>query len=394
MRSLYQVLKASKLNPVSAPDMFTALWAKNISGGGSVPTEHEYTGTVPTPITANGEPLISWTIYGDMQQSGTPTPDSPIYPLEVSNKSANLYSFPYTLTLSLTGSGNNRTVTNTQYIRSNIIELKPNTTYYFSGERANADDNFGRIALFTDKPEIGSVSTHFYSFSNNGNTTFTTDATEKYALVYLAQPSDYQTNYKMMLAESSTPVAYEPYGMYKIPILSGGVTTNVYTAEPLRKIGDYTDYKSESVEYRAVYKLVLDGTENWGTASGNFYLGTVTPDYMRGQNINYAVCSHYQSYPQTSTITNVPDKNISFSYGTTSQRLYVVDSSFNGNSTDFKAYLAEQYAAGTPVCVWYVLATPTTTTVEGPEIPTSNGEQTFDVDTTLKPSEVYIKYKG
>ena len=171
-------------------------------------------------------------------------------------------------------------------------------------------------------------------------------------------------------------------------------------------------YLGEVQTTRKIKKLVLTGEENWGTASSNFYLGTVAPDYMRGQNINYAVCSHYQTYPQTNTITNIPDKNISFSYGTTSQRLYVVDSSFNGNSTDFKAYLAQQYAAGTPVCVWYVLANEETAVVNEPlmrigdyadtlskaqalvSIPTNNGSTTVDVDTTVKPSEVYIKYMG
>lgn len=33
-------------------------------------------------------------------------------------------------------------------------------------------------------------------------------------------------------------------------------------------------------------------------------------------------------------------------------------------------------------------------TLEVPELPTNNGSNTLDVETTLKPSEVYIKYKG
>ena len=82
------------------------------------------------------------------------------------------------------------------------------------------------------------------------------------------------------------------------------------------------------------------------------------------------------------------------------------------NISSWKSYLAAQYAAGTPVTVWYVLAEPTTGIVNEPirkigeyadtlsmeqagvSIPTNNGSTTVDVETTLKPSEVYIKYKG
>lgn len=74
-----------------------------------------------------------------------------------------------------------------------------------------------------------------------------------------------------------------------------------------------------------------------------------------------------------------------------------------------KEYLSAQYANGTPVTIWYVLATPTTGIVNEPlskignyvdsisdviSIPTVRGENVFDVDTEVKPSEVYIKYKS
>ena len=78
---------------------------------------------------------------------------------------------------------------------------------------------------------------------------------------------------------------------------------------------------------------------------------------------------------------------------------------------DFKSYLAQQYTNGTPVTVWYVLATETTGIVNEPlrkigdyadtvsyeqsqvSIPTLHGNTVIDVETTLKPSQMYIKYK-
>ena len=62
--------------------------------------------------------------------------------------------------------------------------------------------------------------------------------------------------------------------------------------------------------------------------------------------------------------------------------------------TYFKNYLAAQYAAGTPVKVYYVLATPETKPVEPVEIPTLNGTTVIDVDTAVKPTEMYTKYKS
>ena len=170
-------------------------------------------------------------------------------------------------------------------------------------------------------------------------------------------------------------------------------------------------YLGEVQTTRKIKKYAFTGSENWGTAGNNFYLGTIENDYLRGQDINYAICSHYPTFPQTNVITNVPDKNVSFSYATTTQRLYLVDSSFNGNLTDFKTYLQQQYAAGTPVTVWYVLATPTTAIVNEPirkignyadtlsmeqagvSIPTNKGNTVIDVLTELKPSQMYIKYQ-
>ena len=91
--------------------------------------------------------------------------------------------------------------------------------------------------------------------------------------------------------------------------------------------------------------------------------------------------------------------------------MYFHDKRFSAIA-DFKSYLAQQYAAGTPVTVWYVLSTEETAVVNEPlmkigdyadtlsmeqagvRIPTANGSTTLDVETTVKPSEVYIKYRG
>lgn len=81
----------------------------------------------------------------------------------------------------------------------------------------------------------------------------------------------------------------------------------------------------------------------------------------------------------------------------------------SGNTVaGLKEYLAAQYAAGTPVVVWYALAGPETAIVNEPlakigdyadelhsedttiTIQTVSGRNTLTIDTTLQPSSVSI----
>jgi hypothetical protein len=92
--------------------------------------------------------------------------------------------------------------------------------------------------------------------------------------------------------------------------------------------------------------------------------------------------------------------------------LFINDAAHAASVADFKSYLAAQYAAGTPVTVWYVLAEPETAVVNEPlmkigdyadtitmaqagvTIPTVSGTNVLDMSSPVKPSEVYIKGKG
>lgn len=58
---------------------------------------------------------------------------------------------------------------------------------------------------------------------------------------------------------------------------------------------------------------------------------------------------------------------------------------------NFKSYLAQQYANGTPVKFYYLRVTPITELIEPPQIPTFTGINVIDVDTAVKPSQMYVK---
>lgn len=398
MTSLYEVLKASRI-PSSAPDMYTAIWAKNLTGGGYTPTEHQYTGEVPTVIIANGEPLISCLIYGNMSQTGTPTPTTPIQPQECGERTGNLFDKDNTTVYNAYIGNNSYWLLNADS-RSIKIVCSPNTTYTLT---INVPNNAVFRIYETDNENAEPTSsetvllTEIIRGTTNQSYSFTTGATTK-AIVFQGSAA-YVTDWinSLMLNTGSTALPYEPYG-YKIPISSANTTTPVYLGE---------------VETtRKIKKYIFDGTEQWQrTANGAYYLpSSVTPmtDYWQNSSIT-SVNSHFAAQENVTGSSSVADgKSAFYRGGSPTTKEYYIAARDISTTADFKAYLAQQYAAGTPVCVWYVLATPQTAVVNEPlrkigeyadsvsvsDVPTVEGSQTFDVETDLKPSSVDITYIG
>ena len=186
-------------------------------------------------------------------------------------------------------------------------------------------------------------------------------------------------------------------GMYKIPVVTSAdgaepITTPIYLDKPLYKIGDYADsinYAEQKVE-RRIKELVLTGKEMWIKSSaykGSFYAPIVTGILSETYT---AFCSHLAF----STLSRYAKGKFCFNSGKVKNcNLWL--NQFDSSTTvdDFKSYLAAQYAAGTPVKVYYVLATPETETFTAPQIPTINGTTVIDVDTAVKPESMTIKYR-
>lgn len=226
---------------------------------------------------------------------------------------------------------------------------------------------------------------------NSGAVIDTTDCDKLYVSFYRSTAITTNDVTEIMLNTGSTALPYEPYG-YKIPILCGDTTTPVYMGEVQST--------------RQIYKLVLTGQENWAVYSGfsaqNCYQFNTN---ITNHDTNSKAISTHFTY--TAVLRTLIDNDGTFMFD--SNKYIRVHISSCTTLEDFKAYLAQQYANGTPVCVWYVLATPTTTTLNEPlrkigtyadsisnvtQIPTTAGSQTFDVQTDLKPSEVDLTYHG
>lgn len=344
--------------------------------------------TLPADVYADGQSATVG-LVGNMSQTGTPSPSSIIMPSECGDKTGNLWNATPEQGgfSSTTGEPTPSTDSNyTRRIRSSTFLTLDSGTYTVS---ANYD-----VGVYVYDLEENYQSGESYTSWNTAPFTFQIGANRKIKLIFRNIGSNTQIlienfDNEVMLNTGSTALPYEPYGV-KIPISSASTTTPVYLGgvESTRK----------------VKKLVLTGQESWTAANGGtdncFFYMTISDSGI--SNDSPVISSHFVHATVNNTSTDVGLRILS-------EQLRIRPNSASTTSkADFQQYLANQYAAGTPVCVWYVLATETTDivneplrkigdyadTVSGITIPTITGKDSFDVLTTLKPSEVELTYTG
>ena len=360
----------------------------------------ETSGTVPLTINGIEKDLKAWSITGNTVQNGTPTPENPVEVQAVGDRTGNLFDNSLleqggwkatagTIPTKLLPGETNYTH-RTRY--NQIIPLLASTLSLYCP--ANIKINYVWI-------DANGISLGGSGFQKNGDTA--TAPEQAVSMTFIlgldsdieCTPSDFSDI--NLVAGSIAPESYEPYG-YKIPISSAGQTTPVYLGE---------------VETtRKIKKLVLTGQENWAyeAAYTRFKL-TLTDMIFLGIRTTPILCSHYITIDDGRALSNIPNNAIYVGGAVGATQILIKTDEYNTES-GFKGYLAQQYAAGTPVCVCYVLANPETAVVNEPlqkmgdyadtlsmeqagvQIPTLNGTTVIDVDTAVKPTEMYTKYKS
>lgn len=372
--SLYDVLKARKTG--LSPDLYTLLIARQEM------SESVITAEPPIYFKSDGTPLSEYQISGDTVQNGTPTPDNPVEVLGVGDRTGNLIDVNVSEAGGISDTG--ELIANPNAWRS--------TVYY------DIDTTLNYVASKAKQ----TIRINYYDASKNH---ISREGITQETYKQLTIPSNaryfkwtlYDNNgipniqaahsIKPMVNIGSTALPYEPYG-YKIPIISANTTTNIY-------LGDVQ-------ATRKIKKLVFDGTEDWSRETGKtYYLATTMP--LTGYS--NAICTHY---PIVSSYNALTSTDLTFSV---SRRpaVFIHDNRF-ADWNELKSYLAAQYAAGTPVTVWYALETEETGIVNEPlmkigdyadtlnneqagvQIPTVKGNNELNISTTVIP-EVTLKGK-
>lgn len=282
--SAFELLKYAKTGIASkgmtAHDKIKAMKMIGSGGGGEPWPENSIDGLSPLSFYSDGYQLTGYVIDGDLVQTGTPTPDSPIYPQEVGD-------------------------------------------LVLSGEHA---------------------------------------------------------------------------GKYAVPITVGGKTYTIYLTEPLRYIYGWADEitymntmtSHESCVWRTVKKIVLTGEEDYLRYNAEYprcFLEISGGDFTNGAIT--VCCSHYQARQNGGLSTVVSYPSGSIAWRTALNQLTIIDSSIT-SVDEFKAFLREQYAAGTPVCIWYTLSSDESEDMELPVLIPKYGLNTLSVNTTLACSGIGI----
>lgn len=400
--SQYLVLFFYYLNPPNASEIQRIMDTLMVNEGQPLPYEpygwvHSLrklttaTEAVENPLYSDGSPITTYTLKGNEEHTGTPSPQNPVMPQGCGERTAQL--IPEFLRGSASASGVNFEQIDSMTIRAygelssyvqqvSQISFKLSAgTYYLWLYSTNSDTKF--------YPQIRSVDGQTTYRTGNGSFTLTEDTVVVPRFVGSSSTATIiDENIKLMLNLGSQPLPYEPYG-FKIPILTAQTTTNIYLGSVQSN--------------RQIKKLVLTGDESFSWTRSTSYSGGffTTWSNVGGKPYELFYCSHAQSVSDITDYVN----GTCYSDGSLNIRIMPEGST----ATQWREYLAQQYANGTPVTVWYVLLTDTTGIVNEPlqkigaysdsisnatAIPTTEGANSITVDTTVQPSEFTATWTG
>lgn len=195
-------------------------------------------------------------------------------------------------------------------------------------------------------------------------------------------------NFQIEEGMSSTP--YEPY--------VEPLTTNIFLDEPLRKLGDYTDYidfKNNKV-VRVIKEQIMTGAESMIYMGGSYPYIAYNVGAVGYIVDDICLCNQLQHQSNFSTsregintfrVLNSPTNNASrIVFRIFAEGVAVVDVS------KVKALLAEKYANNTPLIFYYGLNESTEEPINL-DLPKLTAKTSIiEVDTSLAPSNAYGKY--
>lgn len=318
------------------------------------------------PVISRSKNLIDYREFKSRNQSS--------YPLTINNDGSLEYNGDY-------------------YIKIDVSHLQSGKTYFlnmkytFNGELITVKQGIYRF-LYED----GSMTSGCYF-----GATLATDATKKikemYCYFIVGSTEKYIAKaWDIILTEGNTIEEYEPY--------IEPTKTNIYLKEPIRKIGDYSDYidfENKKV-VRNIYEYKITGNEQYylcDTDSIRTQFGLI-PQIKRITSasslfIGY-LCSHNpfieKSYEYLTTYSAQDPTSFEFRKIVNNWEI----SEYTVNA--WKTFVQAEVTKGTPVTIDYVIETPAEEPIELPEIPTIKGTTILEIETEIEPSNMEVIYKG
>ena len=276
-----------------------------------------------------------------------------------------------------------------------VIPVKQNKTYTWSYNKTEYDFRFDSdfvwgIDLNGSKVENGVTLVY-------ANGTYTTAS---YVTVTVVSPNvvALQTVFRnniipstkenvlassMQLEEGIRPTKYEEY--YQVS----------FAPEDLLKLGDYQDVQSvlDGVVTRNVGVKVFDGTENWTRyGTGKFVtplIGSKKQDNQQAPISTHFIGISHNNVPVKDGYVSVFNSSIAPTSGTLG-----INYQATPEVEQFKQWLADQYATGTPVIVVYPLADTVEETVESRDVFITSGTNTIERNSEYVSSDgITVKYK-
>lgn len=344
------------------------------------------------PLEESGNPVVCYPVAGyalgvkakwePMQEgSGTPSPEN-IRPIKgrdsvkVERCGENLFKFPYSTSAA---SRNGLVITSQQDGSITVNGTATEDTWYAINQNIEKRLPMNTPMALSGCPAGGSTKTYYiglylggkwFSDSGNGNTAVKFTTREIASRVEVSIIKGTVCNNLTFYPKIEVGTTITPYSKYQ-------GSTNTLTL-PETVYGGEVD--AVTGEGQKVWKsVVLDGTERWYTWGVNKNNTNVTGFYTYTIN-DYSIGSNDKKKLLCSTIQNTTadiygGKNVGIGLadsGSSRYLIYCVKTDTLSDATDdkkaiasFKTFLADLYAAGTPVQVAYILNEPVPFTTTG-----------------------------
>lgn len=174
-----------------------------------------------------------------------------------------------------------------------------------------------------------------------------------------------------------------------LSVTASGADTQTASVVDILAMGDYADTQDiiSGAVTRKVGIKVFDGTEEWAahTKAGTYRYRI---EDKKVEKSPFASTHFVYSSKASSDISNGE-----MMCGAASVNAYFRNTD-SATLADFTAWLAAQYAAGTPVIVIYPLAVETTESVTAQPLTTAAGDNVVSVTANVSPIELEVEYKA